>query len=112
MEEPLLFIPSPSFYYVEVTESKDEKTLADESTSVFEINRSERIKDPVIARQLHFFLQPSNRHGRYFTFYLKNGESIIGKIVDLIGINVVIQTSKDEVSVNANDIDTISIADL
>lgn len=111
MEEPLLFIPSPPFYYVEVTESKNEETILDESTSVFEINRSERIKDPVIARQLHFFLQPSNRNGRYFTFNLKNGESVTGKIINLIGINVVIQTLEEEVSVNANDIDSIQIAD-
>lgn len=108
MEEPLLFIPSPPFYYVDEVRESNEKSLSDESTSVFEMNRSERIKDSVIARQLHFFLQPVNRLTRTLTFHLKNGESVTGKIEDLVGINVVVKTEEGTVSINANEIETIS----
>lgn len=108
MEEPLLFIPSPPVYYIEPVKSVDER-LAEESTSVFEIHRSQRIKDSVIARQLHYFLQPQN--ARPLTFYLKNGQSVTGKIVKLIGIDLVIKTSQNEITINANDIDTILNAD-
>lgn len=110
MEEPLLFIPSPPVYYIDEMKSLQEQTLVEESTSVFEINRTERIKDSIIARQLHYFLQPSNRNGRYLTFHLKNGESVTGKIIDLIGINVIVKTLKEEVTVNGNDIESIAIA--
>lgn len=108
MEEPLLFIPSPPVYYIEPIKTVDEQ-LTEESTSVFEIHRSQRIKDSVIARQLHYFLQPQNT--RLLTFYLKDGQTVTGKIVNLIGIDLVIKTSQEEVTINANDIDSIANAD-
>lgn len=110
MEEPLLFIPSPPIYYIEEVETSDERKMVDESTSVFEINRTERIKDAVIARQLHYFLLPQNRNARYLTFHLKNGGSLTGKIVDLIGINLVVKTSNGNITINGNDIDSIANA--
>lgn len=107
MEEPLLFIPSPPFYYVEdLSVSKE-----DESTSIFEMHRTERIQDSVIARQLHYFLQPVNRNKRTLTFHLKSGNSITGKIEDLVGIELVIKTENATATINANEIKTISNSD-
>ncbi|NLY79435.1 MAG: 4-diphosphocytidyl-2C-methyl-D-erythritol kinase [Lysinibacillus sp.] len=109
MEEPLLFIQSPSFYYYDVEDEKDEAFL-DESTSVYEISRRERIKNSVIAKQLHFFTQPINRKNRQLVFNMNNGEKIIGVIDSLDGINLKVQTTKETVVINANDIKSISLS--
>ena len=109
MEEPLLFIQSPSFYYYDVEDEKDEAFL-DESTSVYEISRRERIKNSVIAKQLHFFTQPINRKNRQLVFNMNNGEKIIGVIDSLDGINLKVLTTKETVVINANDIKSISLS--
>ncbi|MFC5558442.1 4-diphosphocytidyl-2C-methyl-D-erythritol kinase [Ureibacillus thermophilus] len=108
MEEPLLFIQTPPFYYIE-TDEDTEKSL-DESTSVYEITRTVRIKNPVIARQLHYFSQPSQRKKRHLTFHLTNGKVITGFIEGLDGIMIQIRTEKEITTINANEIESISIA--
>lgn len=125
MEEPLLFIQTPPFYYVEeeVTENEtvivadrveDEQVveepqqfLEEESTSVYELSRTERIKDPVIARQLNYFLQPVNQQ-RLLTFYLLNGNEETGKIIELNGLQVKIRNNNEELFINANEIKAIT----
>lgn len=109
MEEPLLFIQTPPFYYIDVNEEKDEAFL-DESTSVYEISRRERIKNSVIARQLHFFTQPINRKNRTLVFNMNNGEKFIGVIEDFNGIILKVQTSNETIEINANEIETISLS--
>lgn len=124
MEEPLLFIQTPPFYYVEeeVTENEtvivaerveDEQVVEEpqqfleESTSVYELSRTERIKDPVIARQLNYFLQPVNQQ-RLLTFYLLNGNEETGKIIELNGLQVKIRNNNEELFINANEIKAIT----
>lgn len=111
MEEPLLFIQTPPFYFIEVDKHPDEASL-EESTSVYEITRREReqIKNPVIARQLHYFSQPGIRKNRSLTFHLTNGEKITGLIDGMEGILIKIRTPKDTITINANEIATISLA--
>ncbi|MED3661838.1 4-diphosphocytidyl-2C-methyl-D-erythritol kinase [Ureibacillus sp. FSL K6-8385] len=109
MEEPLLFIQTPPFYYIDVEEDAEEACL-EESTSVYEISRRERIKNPVIARQLHYFSQPGNRKHRHLTFHLTNGEKITGLIEGLDGINIKIRTKNAITTIHANDIASISLA--
>lgn len=124
MEEPLLFIQTPPCYYVEVEEVKSETVIVDEkvedeivveepqqfleeSTSVYELSRTERIKDSVIARQINYFLQPINQQ-RLLTFYLLNGNEETGKIVELNGLQVKIRKNDEELFINANDIKAIT----
>lgn len=109
MEEPLLFIQTPPFYYVEVDEDTEEACL-EESTSVYELSRRERIKNPVIARQLHYFSQPVNRKNRCLTFHLTNGEKITGFIEGMDGILIKVRTLNETKTINANEIESISIA--
>lgn len=107
MEEPLLFIPSPPVYFLEIKES--EQTFLDESTSVFEPLRSDRILDQVIARQLNYFSQPINQN-RLLLFKLVNGETVIGVIEGLEGINVKIKNGEQILIINGNEIETINLS--
>jgi len=109
VEEPLLFIQTPPFYYIEVDEDTEEASL-EESTSVYEITRREQIKNSVIARQLHYFSQPINRKNRHLIFHLNNGEKITGIIEGLDGILIKIRTQDDLKTINANDIETITVS--
>ncbi|RHW39852.1 4-diphosphocytidyl-2C-methyl-D-erythritol kinase [Lysinibacillus yapensis] len=106
MEEPLLFISSPPFYFTEV--EKTEIPFIEESTSVFVPNRSDRIVDGLIARQLHFFSQPTNQF-RTLIFHLTNGEKVIGRLQGVEGTNVHIQSIDQKIVINANDIETITL---
>ncbi|SOB91748.1 hypothetical protein SAMN05880501_101374 [Ureibacillus xyleni] len=107
MEEPLLFIPTPPFYYIEVEESEQQEPYLDESTSVYEISRSGRILNPVIARQLSFFSQPLNS-SRTLRFHLKNGDNVVGKIAGLNGVVVKVKTKDDIRELDGNEIDLIT----
>ncbi|MBM7607901.1 hypothetical protein QUF56_04680 [Ureibacillus composti] len=110
IQEPLLFIPTPPFYYVEVedqVESEREEVYFEESTSVYEIQRAERVTDLVIARQLSYFSQPMN--GRLLQFYLKNGEVVIGMIEELNNSIVKIKTAQESKIINGNDIEEITV---
>lgn len=118
MEEPLLFIQTievesvlvkaVEVETVEVQPIEEEvHYLSEESTSVYELSRTERIKDPVIARQLNYFLQPVNQH-RLLAFHLVNGNEIIGKIEEIIGPEVKIKGNDQDMFINANDIKAIT----
>ncbi|MCP1143826.1 hypothetical protein [Lysinibacillus endophyticus] len=110
MEEPLLFIPTPPFYYIEVEEAEPQDVLdvsMEESTSVYEIARSGRVVNPVIARQLNFFSQPINSN-RILRFYLSNGESITGKIQEINGNIVKINNNEDIIEIDGNQIEVIT----
>lgn len=113
MEEPLLFIPTPPAYFIEVkVEEKEEaedtmEVQLEESTSLYEIARAERIENPVIARQLHYFSQPVNRR-RILIFNLKNGESIRGNIQKIEGINVNLKMNNQLRIINGNEIEEIT----
>ena len=113
MEEPLLFIPTPPFYYIEVEDAGPQDVLdvsMDESTSVYEMSRSGsgRIVNPVIARQLNFFSQPLNSN-RTLRFHLKNGENIVGKIERYSGGVIVKVKTKDQIrDIDGNEIDFIT----
>ena len=103
VEGPLLFIPTPPIYYIEV-ETEQEEPFLEESTSVYEISRTERI-NPVIAKQLNYFSQPARKKaGRSLLFNLKNNERIMGVIEEFDGFNVKIKTSQAVEKVNGNDI--------
>jgi hypothetical protein len=107
MQEPLLFIPTTPFYFIEVEPELEEKPFLEESTSLYEISRPERIENPVIARQLHFFSQPVNSH-RLLTMHLKNGETYQGYIQTVESINIKLKV-KDQIQIiNANDVEAIS----
>lgn len=117
LQEPKMFISTTPFYYIEVekqeektylVEEQEEKTYLEESTSVYEINRTERVNDLVIARQLNYFSQPAN--SRTLLFHMKNGESHIGLIQEYKGKDVKIKTAKEEVVINGNEIDAITIS--
>ncbi|BDH60903.1 hypothetical protein MTP04_10330 [Lysinibacillus sp. PLM2] len=110
VREPLLFIQSPPFYYVEVKENAVEAdTLLDESTSVYEISRTEKIQNEVIVRQLNYFSQPNHRH-RSLVFHLDDGDRIIGKLEEVDGISVKIKTTTNNlILINGNEIKAITI---
>lgn len=112
LREPKLFIQSPPFYYVDVKESPvQDHTFYDESTSVYEIARSdknEKIQNDVILRQLNYFSQPLNRN-RNYVFHLVDGK-VIGKIEDFDGINVKVKTLTDVVSINGDEIKAITVS--
>lgn len=107
LQEPLLFIPTTPFYYVEV-EEREERSYFDESTSVYEIHRTERVEDSVIARQLNYFSQPIN--SRTLLFHMKNGENHIGMIEEYKGRNVKIKTTTETKLIDGNEIEAISIS--
>lgn len=133
VKEPLLFIETPNFvdvgetdkveiFKAEIVEDVIQTVIADEtldeeivkesqvfeeSTSVYELSRAERIKDPVIARQLNYFLQPINKE-RLLVLHLYNGDEVIGKITELIGLDVKLTMNDQELFINANDIRTIT----
>ncbi|MFC7685627.1 4-diphosphocytidyl-2C-methyl-D-erythritol kinase [Ureibacillus sp. GCM10028918] len=106
MEEPILFISSPPVYFTEIVEVKE--TFLEESTSVFVPNRSDRILDQVIARQLNYFSQPINQF-RTLVFHLGNGEKVIGKVEEIMGSDVRIKSSNQTFMINGNDIELITI---
>lgn len=107
MEEPILFISSPPFYFTEVEELK--ASYLEESTSVFVPNRSERIIDQLVARQLNYFAQPVNQ-SRTLVFHLLNGDKIIGSVLGVEGNSVAIKSADQVIPINANDIKRLSIA--
>lgn len=113
IQQPKLFIQSPPFYYVEVKESPvSDNTFFDESTSVYEISRSEKvekIQNDVILRQLNYFSQPLYRT-RNYVFHLENGGKIEGKIEEVDGSNVKVKTSTDVTFINGNQIKAITIS--
>lgn len=109
MVEPLLFIQTPPSYFIDL-EEKEEDTYYDESTSIYEISRKERITNSIIAKQLHYFSQPVNRKNRYLVFIMNNGEKHIGIIEELIGVHVKIKTHEDSITINANEIKSISLS--
>ncbi|QCR31598.1 4-diphosphocytidyl-2C-methyl-D-erythritol kinase [Lysinibacillus sp. SGAir0095] len=107
MEEPILFISSPPVYFTEIVEVKE--TFLEESTSVFVPNRTDRIIDQVIARQLNYFSQPVNQF-RTLVFHLSNGEKVVGKVDEVMGSDVKIKSANQFIMINGNDINTITIA--
>lgn len=107
MEEPILFISSPPVYFTEIAEFKE--TFLEESTSVFVPNRSDRIADQVIARQLNYFSQPINQF-RTLVFHLVNGEKMVGKVQEIMGSDVKIKSANQVKMINGNEIETITIA--
>lgn len=112
VEEPLLFIPTPPFYYVEINDVKEAtNTIIDESTSVYEISRAERITNPVIAKQLQYFAHTTRgKSSRYLVFHLKNDEKLIGLIEGMDGTNVKVKTFQQVQIINGNDIQSISFS--
>lgn len=106
MEEPILFISSPPVYFTEIAEVKE--TFLEESTSVFVLNRSDRILDQVIARQLNYFSQPINQF-RTLIFHLSNGEKVIGKVEEVMGSDVKIKSSNQIFMIDGNEIELITI---
>lgn len=111
MTEPLLFIQTPPSYYIDLDEKQvSDDTLYEESTSIYEISRKERIKNPVIARQLHYFSQPINRKNRYLVFHMENGEKHTGIIEELIGVELKIKSDEEFITINANHIQSISLS--
>jgi len=106
MEEPILFIPSPPVYFTEIMEVKE--TFLEESTSVFVPNRSDRIMDGVIARQVNYFSQPINQF-RLLVFHLANGENLVGRVEEVVGSDVKIKTSNQIIMVDGNEIKAITI---
>ncbi|WP_052123935.1 hypothetical protein [Ureibacillus manganicus] len=113
LQQPKLFIQSPPFYYVEVKESPgEENTFFDESTSVYEIARSEKvekIQNDVILRQLNYFSQPLYR-SRNYVFHMEDGGKIVGAIVEVDGLNVKVKTSTNLEIINGNQIKAITIS--
>ncbi|MDN4492306.1 hypothetical protein [Ureibacillus aquaedulcis] len=107
MEEPILFISSPPVYFTEIAEVKD--IFLEESTSVFVPNRSDRILDQVIARQLNYFSQPINQF-RTLVFHLVDGDRMVGKVAEVMGSDVKIKLSNQITMINGNDIKQITIA--
>ena len=107
MEEPILFISSPPVYFTEIVEVKE--TFIEESTSVFVPNRSDRIVDQVIARQLNYFSQPIN-HFRTLVFHLEDGEKVVGRVNEVVGSDVKLKTSNEIIMINGNEIKAITIA--
>ncbi|MCM3386549.1 4-diphosphocytidyl-2C-methyl-D-erythritol kinase [Ureibacillus chungkukjangi] len=107
MEEPILFISSPPVYFTEVVEVKE--TFLEESTSVFVPNRSDRIIDQVIARQLNYFSQPINQY-RTLVFHLEDGEKVVGKVDEVVGSDVKLKSLNEIIMVNGNEIKAITIA--
>ncbi|HWK22461.1 MAG TPA: 4-diphosphocytidyl-2C-methyl-D-erythritol kinase [Ureibacillus sp.] len=107
MQEPILFITSPPVYFTEIVEV--EETFLEESTSVFVPNRSDRIVDQVIARQLNYFSQPVNQF-RTLVFHLENGEQLVGKVEEVLGSDVKIKSADQIVIVDGNEIEKITIA--
>ncbi len=104
VEQPLLFIPTPPVYYIE-----QEEAFLEESTSVYELSRTERI-NPIIAKQLNYFTQPARiKAGRSLVFNLKNNEKIMGVIEGFDGANVKIKTYQAVETLNASDIISIKI---
>ena len=107
MEEPILFISSPPVYITEIVEATE--TFFEESTSVFVPNRSDRIVDQVIARQLNYFSQPINQF-RALIFYLINGDKLIGRVEEVVGSDVKIKSANEIFVINGNDIEKITSA--
>ena len=107
MEEPILFISSPPVYFTEIVEVKE--TFLEESTSVFVPNRTDRIVDQVIARQLNYFSQPIN-HFRTLVFHLEDGDKVVGKVDEVVGSDVKLKTSNEIIMINGNEIKAITIA--
>nr|WP_106783857.1 4-diphosphocytidyl-2C-methyl-D-erythritol kinase [Lysinibacillus timonensis] len=111
VREPLLFIQSPPFYYIDVRETtvNEEDNILEESTSVYELTRTEKIHDEVIVRQLGYFSQPVNRN-RSLTFHLEDGEKLVGKINEIDGIHVKVKTNNNIVLINGNEIKAITLS--
>lgn len=116
LREPKLFIQSPPFYYVDVNELPvQDNTFYEESTSVYEISRSEKIEkldtiqNDVILRQLNYFSQPLYRT-RSYVFHLEDGGKVIGKIDEVDGSNVKVKTSTNLVVINGNEIKAITLS--
>ncbi|MFY3790362.1 4-diphosphocytidyl-2C-methyl-D-erythritol kinase [Ureibacillus sp. MALMAid1270] len=113
LQQPKLFIQSPPFYYVEVKESPvQDNTFYEESTSVYEISRSEKfekIENDVILRQLNYFSQPHNRV-RNYVFHLENGEKVVGKIEDISGDKVTVKTVNEPIVIDGNKIKAITVS--
>ncbi len=113
IQEPKLFIQSPPFYFVDVNETAavQEQTFFEESTSVYEISRTEKIdtlQNEVVFRQLNYFSQPLYRNRNYM-FHLEDGEKIIGKIEELDGVNVKVKTPNNLIIIDGNNIKAITI---
>ena len=103
VEEPLLFIQTPPFYYVDL-EKVSTQQFFDESTSIYEISRSDKM-NPVVLKQLQYFSQPSNKkNSRKLGFHLKNNQKLYGIIEEFDGANVKLRIEKNIELINLNDI--------
>lgn len=109
MEQPLLFIPTPPVYYIEMEPAQEEPYL-EESTSVYELSRASEKINPVIAKQLNFFSQPVRKKaGRSLIFNLTNNERITGVIEEFDGVMVKIKTYENVETINGSDIVSINL---
>ncbi|MEK9197559.1 4-diphosphocytidyl-2C-methyl-D-erythritol kinase [Ureibacillus sp. 179-F W5.1 NHS] len=107
MEEPLLFIPTPPFYYIEL-DKEETQQFFEESTSVYEISRSEKTNS-VIAKQLYYFCQPvRKKSGRVLVLNLRNNEKVIGVIEEFDGYQVKMKVNENVEVINGTDIVSIS----
>ena len=103
VEEPLLFIQTPPFYYVDL-ENESTQPFFDESTSIYEISRSDKI-NTVVVKQLQYFLQPTiKKSGRKLGFHLKTNRKVLGILEEFDGANVKVRIEKDIELFNLNDI--------
>ena len=80
--DPLLFIKGPPVFHLPPKERmEDPFELQDESTSIYEIQKSYSTKILAIINKLHFLAKPFQRKAyRPLVFHLKNGVSVQGEV--------------------------------
>ena len=92
---PLLFITSPSYI--------QEKSIEEESTSIYVRPTPEKIENSLIARQLHYFSKPV-KEPRMLLFILESGERIHASIEKINGGQVLLNCFQTKRWIHANEI--------
>lgn len=92
---PLLFITSPSYI--------QEKSIEEESTSIYVRPIPEKIENSLIARQLNYFSKPV-KEPRTLLFILQSGERIHASIDKINGSQVLLNCFQTKRWIHANEI--------
>ncbi|AWE06462.1 4-diphosphocytidyl-2C-methyl-D-erythritol kinase [Lysinibacillus sp. 2017] len=100
---PLLYIVSPSYF--EADKSLTQSQL-EESTSIYERQPPETIRNTLIARQLHYFSKPL-KEPRMLLFVLASGEKVWASIDQIDGCEVKLNSYDTKRIIHANDIQAI-----
>ncbi|MFJ7825177.1 hypothetical protein [Psychrobacillus sp. NPDC096623] len=107
--DPLLFIKGPPVFHLPPKERMEAPNeLLDESTSIYEIQKSFSTKTLAIIDKLHFLAKPFQRKVyRPLVFHLKSGVSVQGEVDKVEDDTVTLLVGTEELKYPVEEIERI-----